>query len=568
MRASRRRRPLVRAVAPPPAGVNLKQVAKLVKYVGSAEHKDSPSFAGDPRPRADAGICDPALADQQARVTRWLRQSIRAGDIGAYFEGAFPRYVWFRDRNIVYEGRLVNREAGWYKGYPLERDEWPIGMGTCMGEIDFSFEWIDPMAARGEEHRATWSRFELFVKGEPVTRVLDRTTRSVRTSVYMPLYPLAEWIATNWWFLFAELETPGRSTEASYSSRHNIRYGSAGFALPSLSIRPLGREMRLDWRPVRLEHHWVEFVGRGSGVFEAERVREFLTRLVVVVVERLEECGITDSLLQEEWREIVTTDAEEAAFCASAAALGMDPYALDDASQEAIVAAGELLPAELVEDFFAVAEFRSLGVQARRVMEAIGRSRANPSDLRSLKELRGELARHHYSAGTPWQQGYDFARELRSVLGLNGQVLRDLSEVGRAFSVEDRELAASILEAPPLDAPFDAVVDVNERGSPGFVIPARREEAVRFAFCRGLFEFLAAPPDQPALVTRTRSDRQKRNRAFAAEFLVPASALRARIPLEVVGEEQVDDLAAEFGVATHVIRHQLVNHELARVVPV
>lgn len=130
MRAPRRRRPLVRVVGPVPAEVNLKQVAKLAKYVGSAEHKDGPSFAGEPRPRADANICDPSFSDQQARMTRWLRDAIRGGRIGALWEGSFPRYVWYCDRDVVYEGRLVNREAGWYKGYPLERHEWPQGMDS------------------------------------------------------------------------------------------------------------------------------------------------------------------------------------------------------------------------------------------------------------------------------------------------------------------------------------------------------------------------------------------------------------------------------------------------------
>ena len=128
MRAPRRRRPLVRVVGPVPDGVNLQKVAKLAKYVGSAEHKGGPSFAGEPRPRADAGICDPAFSDQQTRMTKWLRDAIRRGIIGGLWEGSFPRYVWYRDSDTVYEGRLVNREAGWYKGYPLEADEWPNGM--------------------------------------------------------------------------------------------------------------------------------------------------------------------------------------------------------------------------------------------------------------------------------------------------------------------------------------------------------------------------------------------------------------------------------------------------------
>ena len=28
----------------------------------------------------------------------------------------------------MFEGRLVNREKGQYKGYPLDRDEWPAGI--------------------------------------------------------------------------------------------------------------------------------------------------------------------------------------------------------------------------------------------------------------------------------------------------------------------------------------------------------------------------------------------------------------------------------------------------------
>jgi hypothetical protein len=34
---------------------------------------------------------------------------------------------FYQDGDTVYEGRLVNREQGQYKGYPLGEDEWPIG---------------------------------------------------------------------------------------------------------------------------------------------------------------------------------------------------------------------------------------------------------------------------------------------------------------------------------------------------------------------------------------------------------------------------------------------------------
>lgn len=125
MRAPKRRRPLVREVAPALQGTDLKAIAARVSYIGSPEHKDTPSFAGQPRPRADAAICDRSLARKQVLVTRWLREAVRLGFVSAYWEGDFPRYVWHREGDFVFEARLVNQINGQYKGYPLNREEWP-----------------------------------------------------------------------------------------------------------------------------------------------------------------------------------------------------------------------------------------------------------------------------------------------------------------------------------------------------------------------------------------------------------------------------------------------------------
>jgi hypothetical protein len=120
---------MVRSLAPAPEGVNVEAICDQVKYVGSAEHKDTPSFAGEPRPRADAAICDRSLAGSQDLLTDMLRAAIRKRAFGGLWEGGFPRYVWHRpDTETLYEARLVNREAGWYKGFPLDRDEWPEGV--------------------------------------------------------------------------------------------------------------------------------------------------------------------------------------------------------------------------------------------------------------------------------------------------------------------------------------------------------------------------------------------------------------------------------------------------------
>ena len=99
MRAPRRHRPRKRVMQVPP-DVELDCLADQVTYVGSPEHKGIPSFAGPPRLRADASCC--------------------------------PR--WYKHGETVFEGRLVNRGTGSYKGFPLRKKEWPEGIESLYAE--------------------------------------------------------------------------------------------------------------------------------------------------------------------------------------------------------------------------------------------------------------------------------------------------------------------------------------------------------------------------------------------------------------------------------------------------
>jgi hypothetical protein len=134
MRSPSRKNPKGREVNPP-EGVDLDRLADDVQYVGSPEHKRSPSFAGPPSPRPDASICDNRFLEQQPLLTAWLKVAMRKGAVSAYFDGDYPRYVWYKDKDeeTVYEARLVNRGQGTYKGYPLEKNEWPRGINDVYG---------------------------------------------------------------------------------------------------------------------------------------------------------------------------------------------------------------------------------------------------------------------------------------------------------------------------------------------------------------------------------------------------------------------------------------------------
>ena len=110
----------VRRVREVPLGVDLAEVADSCCYVGSPYHKDRPSFAGMPHSRRpDASICPRHLATRRQLVQGWLREAIRSGQVGAW-TGGYPKYVSFRDGEIVYEAQQGSPGSAEYHGYPLQ----------------------------------------------------------------------------------------------------------------------------------------------------------------------------------------------------------------------------------------------------------------------------------------------------------------------------------------------------------------------------------------------------------------------------------------------------------------
>src|SRR4051794_18486370 len=76
------------------------------------------------------------------------------------------------------------------------------------------FDPIDQPAAADPVERRTWCSLRIKVGHRFVSRIWDKTLQSERINLYVPAFPIAEWIALNWWSLLNELcpwETVPRS---------------------------------------------------------------------------------------------------------------------------------------------------------------------------------------------------------------------------------------------------------------------------------------------------------------------------------------------------------------------
>ena len=111
--------PKARKLQVPPDGIDLTQVAESCRYVGSPYHKDGLGFAGTPIRRPSAAICPRDLVNRRDLVEEWLRDAVRSGRVGTW-DGGYPRYIWHREGDIVFEARQGSPGSGEHHGYPLE----------------------------------------------------------------------------------------------------------------------------------------------------------------------------------------------------------------------------------------------------------------------------------------------------------------------------------------------------------------------------------------------------------------------------------------------------------------
>jgi hypothetical protein len=124
------RRPRERQLSAPLDDTRLADLASRVRYEPSPYHKTGRvmGIVGEVRPAVQSSKC-PHSWQSRSQATEALRLGIRQGLVSDVWSGAFPKHVWYKVGDTVYEAMLTNRENGTYHAYPLsDPREWPEGL--------------------------------------------------------------------------------------------------------------------------------------------------------------------------------------------------------------------------------------------------------------------------------------------------------------------------------------------------------------------------------------------------------------------------------------------------------
>ena len=253
--------------------------------------------------------------------------------------------------------------------------------------IKFEFDWMSAEGVAGPELAATWASLRIHVGELIITRVLDERSKSIHDMIFVPLYPLAEWLVSNWWFLLYEFENPVKETDRAFDRRNSLSFGREGYGYPDLQVVSLGHLVRLVWK--RDHPDWFRHAGleQGSTWIDRDSWYASCATLIDSVIARLHEFHIHDTLLEQDWSAIQSTDKEETEFCKTAAGLGLDPYAVDDDALASVLRLGETLTGSALEEAAAALSAEHLVTDIAEFERAVARARRNSLGLKRIAPL-------------------------------------------------------------------------------------------------------------------------------------------------------------------------------------
>ena len=314
--------------------------------------------------------------------------------------------------------------------------------------LSFEFDPIDQPAATDPLERQTWCALGIRVGPRAVSTLWDKSLQSERTRLYVPAFPIAEWLVRNWWPLLNELPcsetvpiSAANARQFKWLGRHCLRSADSALLLPALYLFHDGQSLRAEWHPDppgTMPNMPGEFVSEGEDGLDSHATQESFAQFIRAVLDRvnhLEDERVSE--LRVQWQAIQGADTEEQQFCMLAGKMGVDPYDRSEMTDELTRFLEETIDipeSALVSDLTELARPDSAEAQWEWVTRLSSELHLGPSSSVSSFDIP--------SLGlSPHQFGYRLARAARERAGLGALIpiasVETVAEpiVGGAFQI-------------------------------------------------------------------------------------------------------------------------------------
>lgn len=415
------------------------------------------------------------------------------------------------------------------------------------------------------EIRETSAQVRIVIEGQVATEVEDRRSKSVRSHVFLALYPLALWVASSWWRLRWEPEPatvsladmPASRWNPAWRMAHELAAAGHGFLWPPLAFVSDCEAVEVLCLAGPAPSEPLRYLNSFRRTLPARRWEELLDDLLDLVLGRLDAVGQQDTDLHRLWREVCQerVDPEMTQWRKLEAQLGFEPDEAPEGLMEQLLRLSADAGAPALSELAPVCA----GADPAGALNAV-LALARQQGIRGRIELPGSLQAQIISPSLrqmpPLQRGWELARALRTQLDLGDNPVPD------ARLLDLLQIPGGCLDRPPV-APERAPISLAIRQGDGdlsIIFRKCSHPSLRFEAARLLADGLLAAEQEGWLpVTRAGTARQKFQRAFASEFLCPIHALTGYLDNDL-SAESFDGAGQYFGVSPLAVRSTLVNH--------
>ncbi len=422
------------------------------------------------------------------------------------------------------------------------------------------------LASGSAEERVTFGLLAMTANDRLLTAGEDLSCGELRHGPHVAGYPLAEWLVWNWWRQRWEFGRPSdEDATHGWDSSHRMATIGDGYAWPNITISSDGVQAFLASEPSR-DPSMVPFRYLGAPGYQAVAAAELETAVdgfVEEILTRLKGQNLRGTNLHRLWHDLKAErkDPEVSRFRRLEAQLGHDP---DEADESVIrrglddaAALGEEAWGEVAADGALRGRASDQTMSAKHI-EGIARGSGFDANTNDVVALTGDDAVPRPGEVEAWRMGEHVAWELRDRQSLDGHPISDRHLADFSGTTSDvisnnNKLSHYISFALDQDGGRTRI-SLKSRWETG-----RRFDLARLIGDRVLGSRMGYAAERLFPVTRTRSYRQKMQRAFAAEFLSPFAAVDDMLDGDY-SEEKQDEAARYFNVSPMTIRTQLVNH--------
>lgn len=402
------------------------------------------------------------------------------------------------------------------------------------------------------------AELRLRVDDEILTRVSDFGRKEERDFVRGSAVSLAFWLADNFWRLRYESLPDGHAPSTNWRLRHEMTSAAGGTMWPPIMIHSTGERVLFApafARPVDIGafRYVLPAMVTVAGTAFVDGLDRFFDQV-------LQTCAraVDGELL----RELVVSlraeraEAKQAAWRRIEARLGYDPDTVPQEVMQNLINLEGTVGEAALDEAAAATPGREAGVHLASALEA-----AKASEIIVDLSIARQIAANDFqcrSDAPPWQYGREAAQRVREITGLGDRPVR-----AKAFS--------ELLEVTPQDLlgrstartlPYSA--RLRERGERQKVaLQSVNQRDRRFELSCALADEIWAQSDF-GVISKAKTDRQKFQRAFAQNLLVPFSDLEKRVDPANPTELQIEQAAVHYHVHENVIRRLLI---LEKVLP-